>query len=431
MQVSIENTSSLGRRLTIAVPAVQIKTEVDGKMNELSRTARVDGFRPGKAPQNLIKQRFGNQARQEAIGKVIEISLSTALDEQKLKPAGRPVVERIINESDQDLEYIVTFEIFPEIKLAPISELKLEKYHVEVQEADIDKAIENFRQQFAEWIVVERPAKQGDKLTVDYVSTLNGKPYENNQGKDVSVELGSGLFIPGFEEGLIGASQGDEHVLELTFPEEWRMEKLAGKLVEFRIKVKAITEKKLADIDAAFAKKLGAESAEPEVIRNKVKQNLEKWVSNTVETRLRDEVIEKLIKANPVELPKALIEQEVAILHEELHRQMGDQAHEDCSHQGLEGQAKNRVALGLVLNELIKQENLVLDKQRVQNKINELSKRYGNAGFVESMYYESEELLNSIRNTVLIEQAIDLVLSKVTVLEKPSTVDKLLNPKSE
>lgn len=427
MQVSVESTSTLGRRLTISVPPEKVQSEIQNRMASLSRTVREDGFRRGKVPPHILQKKYGAQVQQEAIGKLIETSLPMALEEQALKPAGRPVVEKIDNGANKALQYIVSFEVFPELTLPDFSKIEVEKYQVTVTEADIDKTCERLRNQFATWTPIERPAKIGDQLTLDYTSTLNGKPYENSHGQDVIVELGTGLFIEGFEQGLVGATVGEKRTLELEFPADWRLEKLAGKPVQFIITVKAASEKHLAAFDEAFAKKIAAQGTDLQAIRQKVRADMEKQADYLSEERCKEALLDKLYETNAIPLPRALIESEMSALHEDMHRRMGDKAHDSCHHQGLEEQARRRVSLSLFLRKVIESENLSSDKERIKNKIAEISKAYGNAEFIESMYYESEELYAGIQNAVLVDQAIDSIIGQVSIVSKPSTFDDLIN----
>lgn len=426
MQVTVENTGSLGRLLKVQVPFQEMKMAVQTKMDEISPKAKAPGFRTGKLPKNELQRRYGAKVRQEALGFIIEKNLPVALKQENLKPAGSPVVESIKDDEDKDLEFVVSFEIFPEIHLADFSHIKVEKLRAEINEQEIDRALEKVRNHFADWVVVERAAKKGDRVIVDYTSTMNGKTYENNQGKDIQIEIGSHRFIEGFEEGLIGAKQGDERVLDLTFPAEWRVEKLAGKPVQFIVNVKAVTEKQLADLNAAFAKKIGAASAESEVIRKKVQESLEKQVFDSIEASVRDKVTAALLKANTFPIPKVLIDREASIMHEELHQRMGDKAQTTCHHTGLMEQAERRVALGLILNEVIKAQKIKPDEAKVKTRVAKLSQMFGNAEFIENMYHESEELLTGVRHAVMLDQALDWVVSQVSMSEKTVSVDELL-----
>lgn len=428
-QVSVENIGSLGRKLTVLVPAQRIQSKIQERMAELSNKAQVSGFRPGNIPKKILEQKFGTQVRQEALGFMIETTLPSILEQQNLKPAGRPIVEEISNENNSDLRYVVTFEVFPEFTVADFSDIQIEKYQVNISEKDVDETIEKLKEQLAEWVEVKRPIKEGDQVIVDYTSTIDGKPYENNTGKDIKVSIGSRLFIEGFEQGLVNASINDEVVLNLAFPSSWRIKKLAGQPVAFTVRIKGISEKRKAELDDEFAKKIGANSIDPATIRNKIKENLESQVKEMITNSLKDQVSDALLKLNPIPLPKALVEREMNALHEDLHRRMGNTPGEACGHQhqGLEAQAERRVALGLILNEVIKNENLKPDMQLVKKRIESLAKMFGNTEYLEKMYYDSEELMSGVRHTVLLDQALDVVVSRAKIIEKPITMEALFN----
>jgi len=428
MQVSVENTSVIGRRLTVSIPAGQLQSEIEQRVSAVLRNKKIDGFRPGKVPKDFIQQKFGLQIRHEAISKIIESSLPTALQQESLEPAGRPEIEEVssVHEEGKDLTYVVSFEIFPEIQLPALTQIKVEKYQLTVTEKDIDDALSKLQNQLAEWIVVDRSAKLGDKLTVDYTSLLNGKPYEHNSGQDVSVELGSKLFIEGFEESLLGVVAGEKRECDLHFPSDWRVENLAGKPVHFSIEVKEVSEKKLSGLDEAFAKKIGANGDDIQAIRQKVAEDLEKQLNTMNEERTRKIVLDQLLKLTDITIPKALIQNEMSSIHEDLHRRMGDKAHDSCEHHGLEEEAKRRVGLSLILRKIVKLENITPDENKVREKISSIAKSFGNAEFIESMYYKSEELLSGIRNSVLVEQAIDLILTQVAVDLKSGSVEEFL-----
>jgi trigger factor len=429
MQVSVENTSSIGRRLTVNIPADQVQLEITQRTNVMRQKGKLSGFRSGKIPEKIIQEKFGSQIRNEAISKIIESTLPNALQEHGLAPAGRPEIEAVNNlaEEGQDISYVVRFEIFPEIILPDFKKLSVEKYEVDVTEADIDKAIENLRQQMATWTIVNRSAQNSDKLLVDYTSTLDGKPYENNSGKDVSVELGAKVFIEGFEAALLGAVVGETRECDLHFPKEWRVEKLASQPVHFSIHVKEISEKHLAELDEAFANKIAANGSDVSAIRAKIRENLEKQVAHAIQEAMKKELLSKILGSMDITLPKAVIEREVAALHEDLHRKAGNHAQATCHHQGLEEEAKRRVSLSLILQEVIKLEKLTLDNEKVRAKISEIATSFGNAEFIERMYYESKELLSGIQNSVLVEQATDLILGQASLIPKPITVEALFN----
>ena len=428
MQVSLETTSVIGRRLTISIPADQLQSEINERVNSVLKNRKLDGFRPGKAPKNLVQQKFGPQIRQEAIGKLIESSLPQALKQESLEPAGRPEVEHIssFDETEKDLTYIVSFEIYPEINLPNLADIRIQQYQCQVTDADVQTAVSKLQSQLGVWQIVDRAAKQGDKLTVDYTSLLNGKPYENNSGEQVAVELGSNSFIEGFEAALIGAVVGDTRAAGLHFPAEWRIENLAGKPVDFSIEVKEIEEKTLADLDESFAKKIGATGIDVAAIHAKVRVDLEKQLALIIKEACKKETIDEVLKKTDIVIPNALIQNEIGHLHEDLHRRMNDKGHTSCQHPGLEEEAKRRVALSLILRQIVKLENLTPSEEKIKEKISSIAASFGNAEFIESMYYKSEELITGIRNSVLVEQAIEWIIKQVSISEKSITVEALL-----
>lgn len=429
MQVTVENTSEIGRRLTITVPANEVRLAVKQRMDQAQHNVKLDGFRPGKAPKDLVQKKYGPQIRNEAVGKIIETTLPNALQQESLEPAGRPEIEKVmnLNEDDKDLTYIVNFEVFPEINLPDFTDIQVEKSQVNITDEDVDRTLKGLQEQMANWTPVDRPAAEGDKLRIDYTSLVNGKPYENSAEQNAELELGSQVLIEGLEKGLIGAKAGETRELDLHFPSHWRIENLAGKPVHFSIQVKEVAEKHLAQLDEAFANRIGV-VIEPTTdllfaIRNKVRENLDKQIAYSVDEQLKKQALDKLLTLIEVPVPKALVQHEMTLLHEDLHRRMGDKAHETCHHMGLEEEAKRRVSLSLVLRKIVKLESLKPSQEKIREKIASISKSFGNADFIEKMYYESEELFAGIQNTVLVDQAVDLILTKASVALKPVSVE--------
>lgn len=437
MQVSVEHTSAIGRQVTVRIPAEELQSQFQtrlkkGMQMEL-RNRRVDGFRPGKVPKQIIQDRFGAQvdaqAKREAIDALIRTSLPTALEEASLIPAGRPQVESMSGAelAGQDFTYVLSLEIYPEIALPAFSDLNIEQSVYEITENDTDRMVEKLQSQLASWEFVERPAQSGDRLTIHYSSTLHGKPYEHSEQKDVLVELGSALFIEGFEKGLEGAVIGETRLLNLRFPADWRVSKLADQDVQFSVEVRAIAQKTPASLDEHFAKKIGVEGGDPSLIRAKIHSNLVQQCEAVQLDKTRQQVLDQLVAACDIMLPEALVQDEVATMHEELHRRAGDKgAHNGCHHHGLEEEAKRRVRLSLIFREIVKLNNLTPDEAKVKEKILKIAVAYGNAEFVESMYHESNELLQGIRNSVLVDQAVELIMSQATVSPKSVPVEQLL-----
>ncbi|MDB6096594.1 MAG: trigger factor [Francisellaceae bacterium] len=426
-QVSIENTSSLGRKLIITVPAEKVQIALNNAMKQFAKNLFVPGFQKGKVNPKIVEKKFNTSTdRSQAINKILESNLLEILKEKDLKPAGRPLVEEIKYETGEDLSFTVLIEIFPEINLSDISQLTVEKLTVSITDTDVENATEKLSEQFADWVTVDRPANMGDRIKMDYFSTIDGKSYENNSGKDVLVELGAKHFIEGFEEGLLGAKKGDKVEMDLQFPFDWRIESIRGKQSHFVVDVKEVSVKNKAQLDQDFAKKIGANGDTEEDIKQMVRKNLEKQVQELIKIKAREDLLKKVLAANPIDLPQSLIEREMQDMHDEMHQNEKHVNHHDCQHQGLEEEAKRRVALGLLLSEVIKKENLTLNKDKVKEKIAEIGQAFGNSDFVESMYYESEHLLQNIQNSVFMDQAVDHLLQKAQTIENACSFDELV-----
>lgn len=427
MQISVENVSTLGRRVTIRLPAERLKSEVKDRTLQVTKTAKVPGFRPGKAPDQFIQQKYGAQIKQEALGKLIEDTLPLVLREQALKPAGTPVVEKITegSEADNDLQYIVSFEVLPDIQLPDFKSIQINRYEASVTESDIDKGLKNIQIQLGKLTPVTRPIQNGDRVTIDYSSVLDGKPYDESNSQNVAVDIGSKQFVPGFEEGIIGLTAGSEKTLDLSFPKDWRAEKMAGKPVQFNVKIKTVAERELAPIDENLAKKIGAEGNDETAIRHVIRKSLEKEAEYLTSEKCKKQIVENLARSIQIEIPTSLVNREMHLLHEDIHRRSGDKANAQCAHSGLEDEAKRRVTLSLIFQKVVELEKIVLDMDRVKTRVREISKSFNNAEFVENMYYESEEMIAGIRNAVLVEQALERLLTKVTCNPKPISLDDL------
>lgn len=434
MQVSLENTSTLGRRLAVQVPAQSWAEKYREKLKEAAKSVKLDGFRKGHVSQSFLEQRFGRSMRQEAISDTIDKTLKQIFEKRELRVAGQATLEEtnmevLINGKslDQDLSYAASFEVYPVIDIAPVADILLNKKTAEITEADIETLLNQWRNQLGDWAVVERAAVNGDRVKITYESLLDGQAYEEGKADDIVVELGTAKFIEGFEAGLIGKSAEETVVLDLMFPSDWRLEKLAGKPVQFTIQIKEVSEKQPAALNDEFAKKIHAASASIEDIHQAVRQSIEKRLEQTIQAELREQIVDKVLAVNPFELPQVLVTQEKHNLHAELHQQNG-KAVESCEHdhQDLQAKAERRVALGLLLSDIIHKENLTVDNKRVRSRIQEMAESFENKSYIEDMYLRSDKLLQAIQNTVLTEQALDCLIEKATLESSKTTVKELL-----
>lgn len=429
MQVSVENTSALERRMTIGVPAERIEAEVNKRLQQTAQKAKIPGFRPGKVPMSVIRQRYEADARQEALGNIIQASFYEAVVEQKLNPAGQPSVEPKVFEKGKDLEYIATFEVFPEFEVTGLDTIAVERLSAEVADADLDKMLEVLRKQNTRFEVTERAAQNEDQLNIDFVGKVDGEVFAGGSAQGTQLVLGSGRMIPGFEEGLVGAKAGEERVLTLTFPEDYQNLDLAGKTAEFTVTVNTVSEPKLPELNEEFFAQFGIKETGLDGFRAEVRKNMERELRQAIKSKVKNQVMEGLLAANPIEVPKALLSSEVDRLRVQAVQQFGGNIKPDQLPAELfEEQAKRRVVLGLIVAEVVKQFDLKPDEDRVREMIQEMASAYQEPEQVVAWYYKNDQQLNEVRSVVLEEQVVDTVLQKAKVTDKSVSYEKAVKP---
>ncbi len=434
MHVSVETADGLKRRMTVAVEEERIDKAVQGRLKDLSRTVKLKGFRKGKVPLKVVQQHYGAQVRQDVIGDVLQSSFYEAVEQEKLRPAGAPDFEPKTMEPGKGLEYVATFEVYPEIELADLSKETVIKPVVEITEEDVDAMIENIRRQHMTWEAVDRPAEEGDRVTVDFKGTIEGEPFEGGEGTDMEVVIGEGRLISGFEDGLMGVKAGDEKTLELTFPEDYHAKELAGKPVQFAIKVKKVEAPKLPEVDAEFAKQLGIEDGDLVKMREEIRANMQRELDSKLQGKIKEAVMEVLLGSHDFPVPEALVTQEA----QALARQM----QENFARQGLKAedlklepamfrdQAWRRVKLGLLMAEIVKANDLKVDPARVKAKVEEIAAPYEHPEEVVKWYYADPRRLGEVESLVFEEQVVDWVLEQAQVEEKPQTFNEIMNPEA-
>ncbi|RMV73220.1 Trigger factor [Pseudomonas caricapapayae] len=429
MQVSVENTSALERRMTIGVPAERIETEVNKRLQQTARKAKIPGFRPGKVPMSVIRQRYEDGARQEALGDLIQATFYEAVVEQKLNPAGAPAVEPKSFEKGKDLEYVATFEVFPEFTVAGFDTIAVERLSADVAESDLDNMLEVLRKQNVRFEVADRAAQNEDQLNIDFVGKVDGEVFAGGSATATQLVLGSGRMIPGFEDGLVGAKAGEERVLNVTFPEDYQNLELAGKAAEFNVTVNTVSEPKLPELNEEFFKQFGIKETGIEGFRTEVRKNMERELRQAIKSKVKNQVMDGLLAANPIEVPKALLENEVNRLRVQAVQQFGGNIKPDQLPAELfEEQAKRRVELGLIVAEVVKQFDLKPDDARVREMIQEMASAYQEPEQVVAWYYKNEQQMNEVRSVVLEEQVVDTVLQKASVTDKSVSYEEAVKP---
>lgn len=429
MQVSVESTSALERRLTIGVPAERIETEVNKRLQQTARRAKVPGFRPGKVPMSVIRQRYEESARQEALGDLIQASFYEAVLEQKLKPAGAPSVEPKVFEKGKDLEYVATFEVYPEFEVVGLEGIAVERLQAEVAESDVDNMLEILRKQNTRYKQVEREAQNGDQLNIDFVGKIDGEAFAGGSAKGTSLVLGSGRMIEGFEAGLVGVKAGEERVLSLTFPEDYQNLDLAGKAAEFTVTVNTVSEAELPELNAEFFALFGIAEPNLEAFRAEVGKNMDRELRQAIKSKVKAQVMDGLLAVNPIEVPKALIENEVNRLRVQAVQQFGGNIKPEQLPANLfQEQARRRVALGLIVAEMVKQFEIKPDESKVKAMIEEIASAYQEPEQVVAWYYGNEQQLGEVRSVVLEEQVVDTVLQKASVTDKTVSYEEAVKP---
>ncbi|MAY37477.1 MULTISPECIES: trigger factor [Spongiibacter] len=436
MQVSVETTSGLERRLIVGVPSSRVDSAVDSRLQEAAKTVKLNGFRPGKVPMRVIRQRFGQSVRMEVLGQVMNDSFYEAIQQQGLKPAGRPEIEPKSLDEGKDIEFVATFEVFPEIELKDYSSIEVKKPVAEITTADIDEMIENLRTQRASWEVAERAAAEGDQVNIDFVGTKDGEEFEGGKAEGTDLELGSGRMIPGFEDGIVGMTAGEEKVVALTFPEDYHSEELKGAAVEFKIKVNAVKERKLPELDDEFFKAFGVEEGGEEAFRAEVEKNMARELKNATKNRIKTQVMDGVLAVHgDLQVPKALISQEIDALRNQQMQQFGALAEKlnpaDILPDDLfRDNAERRVKLGLVLNELISSEEIKADADKVRETLEEMAASYEDKEEVINWYMSQPQQLQQIEGIVIEEQVVEKLLEKSKVSEETLSYKEVMSPPS-
>jgi trigger factor len=428
MQVSVESISKLERRMQVQVPAERVTKEIAARLQKLSRTARLNGFRPGKAPIKVIRQQFGQQVHREVIGELLQSSFAEAVTEKQLSPAGNPRIEPQSVDEGQDLKYVATFEVFPEVALQPMESLELDRVTAEVTESDIDAMIERLRKQQVKYSPVTRAAASGDKITIDFLGKIDGAEFAGGKGENIAIVLGEGRMLPQLEQGLIGAAPGDHRDIEVNFPADYRATELAGKAATFSTDIKAVEEPTLPEIDEEFCKSFGVAEGGIPKLREDVAANMRRELEQNLRNRNKTAVMEKLYAANPIDVPNALLESQIRDMQIETMRRTGAKdVSQAPPREPLIEPARRRVALGLIFNDVIRRENLVLDPKRSNARLDEMVGAYGDAAAMKRAYLQNADAMRQVESLALEDQVVDWILEHAKVRETVSSFKELMN----
>lgn len=438
MQVHLENTGALARRLHVQIPAERVDNAVAKRLKTIASRAKLPGFRPGKAPMKVIEAQYKESARYEAMNDLVRETYPEALDKVQAQPAGYPQFE-ITAVQDDKFEYVANFDVYPAIVLDKLSGLAISRPQVEIGEADIDKLVDNLRRARKTLSVVDRAAANGDTVTVDFEGSMDGEAFAGGKGEGVEFEIGAGQFLPDLEAGIAGHSAGEQFSVDVAFPADYRAEALKGKTAQFAVTLKQVRETVLPSIeDADFlaAHGLTAEQGAA-ALRDKARLALESERNKAVKARVKSQVLDQLLASHPIELPQSLIEQELPRLREEAASRMNigkikpEKAREMLPDQLFEATAKRRVALGLLIGEVIKTRNITLDPARVEQTLTEMAADYEQPEQVVQFYRSRQDLMQGLRAVVLEDQVVESLSAEATVTEVPQSLEQLLNPQAQ
>ena len=434
MQVTVETTAGLERKMRVVVPSERVEVQVTEKIKQTAKQAKINGFRPGKVPLREVKRRFGAGIRQEVSSEMIQSTYGEALQKEDINPAGMPKIQEVNIEDGEDLEYTAVFEVFPEIEVSGLESIEVERLSSSIEEADLEKMIDTLREQRLVYAETDRAAAEKDQVNLDFEGFLEDEPFEGGKAEGTDLVLGSGSMIPGFEDGLTGLKADEEKDLKLTFPENYQAENLAGQEVLFKIKVNKVSEPELPELNDAFFEQFDVKEGGVEAFRKEVTNNMKRELDSAIKTKVKDQVMDGLSENNEVDLPQSLIDQEVNRMRQEAVQQFGGGAQFDPSMLPAEmftEQAQKRVKIGLIVSSIVDKNNLVADAEAVRETIEEMAATYQEPEEVINYYYSNEQQLSQIQNMVLEAQIVDFVLDSAKVTDKTVSYDEAVKREAE
>ena len=431
MQVSVSNTQGLERQMSVSLAAEQVEQEVSKRLTRLRKTAKLPGFRPGKIPASVIDKKFGSEVLHEVATEMINRSYLEALVEQKIEPATRPNIEPKAISRGDDVEYTATFEVFPEVSRTDLSGLSVERQVCEVSDDDISETIETIRKQRVIWNAVETAAEESDRVTIDFKGTLDGEIFEGGEAKDYPVVIGEGMLLKDFESGLIGMKTAQTKTIDVSFPEDYPAENLAGNTVQFEITANEVAKSQLPELNEEFYKSLGIEDGSEQIFRDQVKENMHRELKNRIQASLRDNVLKALADNNEIELPQQLVEEEMVHIKEANRQQMVqqglDESQVNIKDEELREEASKRVKLSVLVREVITAHELKLDKQRIDATLNDMAQTYDDKDAYIRWYTQDKQRMQQLESTALEQLVVEKLTQTADVVDKNVSFKSLMN----
>lgn len=431
MQVSVETTQGLERKLTVALPAEDIDSAVNERLQSLGKTAKLNGFRPGKVPPAVIKKRFEPQVRSEVLGSLINKSFYEAVQQEKLRPAGQPEIapEDENDNGDEGFSYVATFEVYPEFDPVYNDKITVTKPDVSIEDSDVDEMIESLRKQRTEYKAVEREAADDDQIVIDFTGRIDGEEFDGGKAEKAPLVLGSGSMIDGFESQLLGLSAGDTKTIQVTFPEDYQAEHLAGKEAEFDINVHEVKESFLPELNEELIKSFGIEDGTVASLKADITKNMERELKQRVDNEIKTQIMDGLLELNPIDIPAALVKEEIGRQREQMMQQMpADTDASFLSDELFSEQAERRVRLGLVVGEIVQKAEIKADAAAVRSQVENIAGSYQDPQQVIDYYYSNPEMLQNVEGLVLEEAVTAAVLDASSVSTEKRTFQEMINP---
>lgn len=431
MKVSVETLEGLERKITVQLPAEKISQAVDAKIKTVAKSVKIDGFRPGKVPLSTVKKMYGASIKQEVFGDLIESTYHEALVQEKIRAAGMPKIDAADAEDKEGMAYTATFEVYPEIKDVEMKKIKVDSQTCEIEDKDLDAMLEKLRAQKGGWKECKRKAKKGDQVICDFVGKIDGEEFAGGSGKDMTVVIGEGKMLKEFENGLKGMKTGEEQTVDVSFPDDYQGKDVAGKTAQFELSVTKVSGPVLPEIDEEFAKEFGVEDGNIDTLKSDIKGNMEKELSQKLKTNNKNAVMDGLLKANDVDVPSALVQEEIKALKKQAAQSMGqDPEKMDESmypDELFNEEAIRRVKLGVLVGEVIRNEKIEVDESKVDSTLLEIASSYDDPKQVTDYYNSNKQARANLEGMVLEDQVVDFILSQAKVTDKALSFDKVMN----